>query len=324
MTWRNLIVVGIGLSIVTSIYFRNFLFRENLHPVIVHDVYRSAQPSPEGLTRAIESIGLRSVINLKNSNPGDRNLETVVQVDGMRKVDFRYVRLSARRLPSPSEVEQVIETLRYAARPVLIHCQNGTDRSGLASAIALLMDGRGVDEARKQFALAYGYPGETFGSDLPDFLDRYQAFLDADGLDHSPERFEAWVHVDYIAYYYEAQLEFILPQQELQAGVPFRLQVRVTNQSDQPIPMRCGEGEGVRVSVRLQALAPNPRKLGERRFCKDDRPLAPGEQIVVESDEYRLASAGRYEWTADLVDESKEHFFADMGSVTTKALIDIR
>jgi len=80
----------------------------------------------------------------------------------------------------------------------------------------------------------------------------------------------------------------------------------------------------VRVSVRLQALEPSPQKPKERRFCKDDRPLAPGEQIVVESNNYRLAAAGRYKLTADLVDEYKEHFFADMGSVTTEALIDIR
>ena len=128
MTRKNLIVAGIVLSVALSFYFRNFLFRENLHPVIAHDVYRSAQPSPEGLTRAIESIGLRSVINLKSSRSGDRDLKAVMQVEGMRKIDFRYVHLSARRLPSPSEVEQVIENLRDAARPVLIHCQGGTDR----------------------------------------------------------------------------------------------------------------------------------------------------------------------------------------------------
>ena len=52
------------------------------------------------------------------------------------QLDVRYVRLSARRWPSPAEIEKLVSHLESAERPVLIHCQGGTDRSGLAAAIA--------------------------------------------------------------------------------------------------------------------------------------------------------------------------------------------
>ena len=317
-------VVMAVLLIATAFYFRNFLFYENLHPVIEGQIYRSAQPTAAGLQHAIDSIGLRTVLNLKGSAPDD-NLESgILAISKQADLNLRFVRLSARRWPSPQEVEQLIDAIDTSPRPLLIHCQGGTDRSGLASAIALLLGTDDLTAAEAQFALRYGYPGESLGSDLPGFLTAYRAWLAARDEPHSASRFRDWVATDYIAYYYEAEIEFAPPERGVDVGEAFTMRVRVINRSTQPIPLHCEAGAGVRLSMRLRAVTPNPHNLGERRFCATNMSLAAGEQIEIETDTYLIQTPGTYQFTADLVDENREQFFADMGSVITSRTLVVR
>lgn len=320
LRWAIVAVIAISIAV----YFQNYLFYENLHPVIEDHVYRSAQPTAKGLQRAIESAGLRSVINLKSGDPGDVPAHEISDIAQSAKLDLRYVRLSARRWPSPQEVQQLIENLDTAPRPVLIHCQGGTDRSGLASAVALLLADRDLAEADAQFAIRFGYPGPSLGSDLPGFLAEYREWLAEHRHPHTADRFRSWVATDYVAYYYEAEIDFDVPEEPIRVGDEFTLRLRVTNRSSQDIPLRCDEGAGVRLSVRLRALAPEPRNLRERRFCSSDTALAPGAEIEISTDTYRMTAPGKYEFTADLVDEQREHWFADMGSAVAKRTLVVR
>jgi protein tyrosine/serine phosphatase len=114
------------------------------------------------------------VINLKGQGAGST---AYTQAADAGQLDVRYVRLSARRWPSPAEIEKLVSHLESAERPVLIHCQGGTDRSGLAAAIALLLAGESPELASEQFSLKFGYPGPVLGSDLPGFLASYRAWL---------------------------------------------------------------------------------------------------------------------------------------------------
>ena len=63
-----LIAGGSTLAALVVFQFGNYLFRGNLHTVIPGQIYRSAQPTPVSLARWIESIGLRSLINLKGKS----------------------------------------------------------------------------------------------------------------------------------------------------------------------------------------------------------------------------------------------------------------
>ena len=65
---------------------------------------------------------------------------------------------SAGRLPAVAEMRRLVEVLDRSERPLLFHCQRGTDRTGLASAVALLLlTDRPYDEARRQLGLRYGH-----------------------------------------------------------------------------------------------------------------------------------------------------------------------
>jgi undecaprenyl-diphosphatase len=55
-------------------------------------------------------------------------------------------------------VHELLELFAMAPRPVLLHCQAGADRSGLAAALwKTMIDGAPASEARRQLSLRYGH-----------------------------------------------------------------------------------------------------------------------------------------------------------------------
>jgi len=317
-TWQRAAIVALALALATLAgSHRAYLFYGNLHAVVPGEIYRAAQPSDARLERWRTALGLRAVLNLKGSGvaKGPTGEDTT-------SLEWHSVRMSARRLPSPGEVARLIEVFDTAERPLLVHCHGGTDRSGLASAVALLLDGRTTNEARRQFALRFGYPGRTLGSVQPDFIDHYDAWLASAPHSHTAARFREWVTHHYVVDYYEASLAITPAHEPLRAGAPFSLHVEVTNRSSEAIPMRCDAGAGVRLSLRAHALDDASQGApGDRRFCAGDADLAPGERVRIEAPGFRIQHPGRYAWKADLVDERREQWFEQMGSPPARRIL---
>src|SRR5262249_21394660 len=96
--------------------------------------------------------------------------------------------------PTPDALRALIGVLDRSGRPVLIHCQSGIDRTGVVSAVCVLLDEGGST------ALAHEHLGVLYGS-LPwrartarqvAFLGQYEDWLAHQGLGHSPDRFREW------------------------------------------------------------------------------------------------------------------------------------
>jgi len=76
---------------------------------------------------------------------------------GIAHFDFR---MSSSRHFSQEQASELLALLRSVPKPVLIHCQGGADRSGLASALylaAILHADAPV--AEKQISIRYGHIG---------------------------------------------------------------------------------------------------------------------------------------------------------------------
>jgi protein tyrosine/serine phosphatase len=117
-----------------------------------------AQPTPRQLRRDIRDYGIRTVINLRGSNPGKawyRDKLAVTQQMGVAHNDFR---MSARHVLSLAEAEELIALTRAAEKPILVHCEGGADRSGLISAIYVSeVAHEGEHAAESQLSLFYGH-----------------------------------------------------------------------------------------------------------------------------------------------------------------------
>ncbi len=135
--------------------FRRPWFEGNLAVVDPDRVIRSAQPTRQ-LGRWIDDFHLRSILNLRGGSRADWWYDTEVAVAEARGVAFYDLPLSATRRPTRRELLFLIDVLERCPYPLLIHCKSGADRTGLASALYLMVKrNQPPDLAENAFALEF-------------------------------------------------------------------------------------------------------------------------------------------------------------------------
>lgn len=128
----------------------------NFHMVDPGRYFRSGQLSKKTLKRKIELFGIRTIINLRGPNPGDRwyrNEKEVADQYGVKMID---IPMSANRIPHKEDLVKLLDAFRDSPRPILVHCQAGVDRTGEASAIyAMEYMGWSREEAMRMLSPRY-------------------------------------------------------------------------------------------------------------------------------------------------------------------------
>jgi protein tyrosine/serine phosphatase len=150
----------------------------NFHIVEDGQLYRSGRMSSEELEKSVRQYGLKSVLNLEGARPQKPwYREEVAELDRLHIAHYDF-RLSATRVTPPDQVATLLDIIRIAPKPLLVHCRNGVDRSGLASALYLAkLRNRDEDEAYGQLSLAYGH-FQYLGSATEEMDDTYWATVD--------------------------------------------------------------------------------------------------------------------------------------------------
>lgn len=160
---RAAMVAGVILAVLLG-YIVLAAATGNFHSVVAGEVYRSAQPSGDTLSRYQRDHGIRAVINLRGENASSSWYQDEIEASqrlGIRHIDFR---MSAKRGISKKEAWRLIEIMRRAPKPLLIHCESGADRTGLASALYVAAVSRlGERAAEAQLSLRYGHIAAPFG-----------------------------------------------------------------------------------------------------------------------------------------------------------------
>jgi len=146
----------------------------NFHPITPGEAYRSAQPDGDDLAGYVKKYGIRSVLNLRGQHVGEGWYDEELAASAKLGLQHYDIALSASHELSGADVGQLLEIFKTAPRPLLIHCQAGADRSGLAAAmwkVVVDKDPKGV--ASKQLSLRYGHVpfGETQAMDR--FFERW-------------------------------------------------------------------------------------------------------------------------------------------------------
>lgn len=165
--------------------------KDNRHTVIEGEIYRSAQLPIKQAEQYWQQKGIKTVINLRGSHPARQWYQeeiTLAQKMGIEHYDLAF---NAHKMPSTQQLNKLTELLKTSPRPILVHCMAGADRTGLASAIALILDGRSLEEATKQFSLFYWVTAfDSVGKQV--FAD-YRKWLKQRGLEHHKELFYTWM-----------------------------------------------------------------------------------------------------------------------------------
>ena len=307
-------------------------FGSNFHVVIPGRIYRGGQLDADELKTLIKDYGIRTVINLRGCcNPFDWYLEegAAVQDCGISQEDICF---SAGRMPSANELARLVDVFDHTEYPVYLHCRRGSDRTGLAAAVALLLlPDKSFADARRQLSLAYGHFNIGRPGYLDEFLELYELALSRKQREHTPDFFREWLVSGYrggwCSYEIEAFelgertpppivsmlddppkgsfLETLKPGGN--AGELIVYRVRFRNLGDRPWPFRASPTGGIHVGYLIHDDQGKEVARGKAGFL--DREVPPGDAIDITLVIAPIDKPGRYRLLVDLIDEGHCWFY---------------
>jgi protein tyrosine phosphatase (PTP) superfamily phosphohydrolase (DUF442 family) len=165
----------------------------NFHAVVPGQCYRSGQPTADFLETVHRTHGIRAIINLRDENEDEPWYQEEKQAAQRLGIQLINAGLSGSEMPPAEDFAKFMNALEACPEPMLIHCANGNDRTGLAAALYLLMRTETpLPEARRQLSLRYGHFRWGKASCLQRMLDSYEAYLASDNLEHTPAHLHHW------------------------------------------------------------------------------------------------------------------------------------
>ncbi len=154
------------------------------------EVWRSNHPSPKMLRRLRDKAGLRTVVNLRGAAGHAAYLFEREACDalGIEMIDLH---MSAHHPPPRASLVTLIDILRTAPKPMLLHCKSGADRTGLAAALYLhILKGVPLEKARRQLHWRFLHFRHGTAGVQDFFFDHYLATADGMPL-------EDWIRIRY-------------------------------------------------------------------------------------------------------------------------------
>jgi protein tyrosine/serine phosphatase len=158
---RGLKIAGVSVVLLASSiggYWGILQYEGNLHTVSGGVLYRSAQLSKGEIRSAVRQYAIKSVLNLRGAHEGQSWYDDEIAASGeLGLAHFDYP-MSSKRFVTSQQIEEVLDIVRQAPKPLLIHCKSGADRSGLVAALYRYREaGASAAEADGELSLVYGH-----------------------------------------------------------------------------------------------------------------------------------------------------------------------
>lgn len=301
-------VQGVILGGVLAVgwHFGAILATANVHTVIPDRVYRAGQPHQTTLTALVQKYGIRTVLNLRGCAPHLDWYRNESRYTLALDLDQEDIIFSASRLPSPDSVRRLIEAFDRAAYPVVLHCHQGVDRTGLAAVCVLLLQtDTPLAQARRQMSPEMGHVPLGRTRFIGRFFDFYQRWLNEWGLEHSPAVFRVWATKYYCPGEARSGWTLIGPGTDLPTQVANVLHLRATNRSLATWRFRPGRNVGIHGYWYLDDAQGRRVQSGGMGYQYAD--IKPGDSIDLRASLPALPP-GRYSLLVELFDEPHASF----------------
>ncbi len=300
---------GAMFALLTAIvvWVTNTVVYLNFHVVIPGHIFRSAQPNDARLRQWVARHGIRTVVNLRGSWPEADWYENECRLTAELDLSQEDVAMSALRLPAPHDIRQLIAILDQAESPILIHCRQGVDRTGLVTVMArLLYSNDTLAQARRQLSLRYGHISWRGTRNMGRFFDLYADWLDRLDVVHSPALFRHWAEREYSPGACRCRLEWIGPSgpRSIPAGQSSVIRLRAWNRSPMAWRLSASPDAGIHAHFFVHSSQGPPLQLKAGLM---ERVVEPNESIDFELVLPPL-KAGAYLLNADLCERSRDLF----------------
>jgi protein tyrosine phosphatase (PTP) superfamily phosphohydrolase (DUF442 family) len=275
----------------------------NCHMIVPDRVFRSAQLSPQQLERVARQHGIRTVVNLRGYCAPQEWYLDEARATHRLNLCLEDIGMSAGRFPSTRELRRLLDVLDHTEYPVLLHCKQGADRTGLVSAfILLLQTDVGIEEAKRQLSPRYGHLAVGRPANLDRFFRLYGDWLEREGKPHSPAQLRAWLAQADCPMEYRAELEPIDFPRRVAANHPVALHLRATNRGRSAWTFQADSNTGYHACFALRG--PDGEFVCSGRAGLFDAVLPPNDSIDLTLALPALTKPGRYHLTVDMLDEA--------------------
>lgn len=320
MTRRLLLRLALAAAFVPLLWETLYVTAgRNQHEVIPGRVYRCAQPGEAAVADLARNYGIRTVVNLRGFCDPHVWYAAECRATAAAGLSQEDVTLSASRLPPPGELRRLVEILDRSEYPIALHCRRGSDRTGLAAALALLLQtDASPAAARKQCALRYGHTGVGPAAAMDRFFELYDEYLAEKGVPHSAEVVRRFVATDYCPDGSRASLQWACDLSPRRAGEPWNLRVTATNTSIRAWEFKPGRRTGVSAVFTLVRPDTGEVTLGHAGLFR--RVVPPGASVTLTLPVAPPAAPGVYVIRVDLAADGATTF-AQLGGEPLEAAL---
>jgi protein tyrosine phosphatase (PTP) superfamily phosphohydrolase (DUF442 family) len=306
-------LIALGLTAGFVCEFIHVTMGSNWHTVIAGRVYRCGQLLPEELEEAVARHGIRTVINLRGCcYPQDWYVQEC-KATHRSKVAQEDLTFSANRYPSKVELRRLVEVLDNADYPVLLHCRQGADRTGMASALVMLLqNGIGYGQARGELGPRFGHLPLTRTIDLDEFFSYYETWLRSEERQHSPANLRRWLSQGYCENHWNVGFEEA-PDDVLyvRRGEPWAMHFRLRNQGT--MPWRLAPTLNAGIHLGFVVISRDGALMAAGRAGLFEAQVFPGQTVHLTASVPAIARPGTYRMVIDMVDE-RHGWFYQMGA----------
>ena len=117
------------------------------------NLFRGGQPLEGGLRR-LASLGIKTIINLRDDDERERVEEAEARAAGLR---YFNVPLKGLKRPSDEQVDRVLAIINAPEnQPVFLHCKRGSDRTGIIIACYRISHDHWTSAEAKEEAKRHG------------------------------------------------------------------------------------------------------------------------------------------------------------------------
>lgn len=172
----------------------NFL-DHNKHVVIPNQIYRTAQLNHAEWLQYLTDHHITSVINLRGDWPDNHWYRVEKRFAQKHHLHYYSIRLQAYQLPPKKTLQELVNMLLIIKKPLVFHCEGGADRTGMASAISVILfnPDADVDDVKDQVSWYYNaISPRTVGYQM---LQNYFAWLKQTHNTFSRKTFLQWVRL---------------------------------------------------------------------------------------------------------------------------------